>query len=91
MLIPDVVIHRANRAATSRLGNPSWYLITNIGPIRTAANSSLGYSVENMIAPTYRAATAREVIGNPRATVTLETNARGYVIHVRDSRGDIIR
>lgn len=86
--IRDVAIFRADRARSSTLGNPSWVLHTDRGPYRTKSNASLGYGIENLMAPAHRPAEPHHVIGDNRPRVTLVTTAAGHVFGIIGADGN---
>jgi L-asparaginase II len=56
----------------------------------TKPNASLGYAVENLIAPTHTAPKPFQVIGNDDARVTLVTTAAGRVFDILGADGNRI-
>lgn len=42
-----VQVNDIRRGKTSRLGNPSWILDTNLGTFRTQTDGSVGYEIPN--------------------------------------------
>ena len=88
--ITDVTIYRAERGRTSSFCNPSWILHTSAGRYLTKPNASLGYAVENLIAPTRVSPKPYQVIGNYDARVTLVTTAAGRVFDILGADGNRI-
>ena len=88
--VTDVTIYRAERGRVSSFGNPSWVLHTSAGRFTTKANASLGYAVENLIAPTQTAPKPWQVIGDDDAQVTLVTTAAGRVFDILGADGNRI-
>lgn len=78
--IDDVVIVRAERTTNSGSGNPGWRFHTSAGPFLMAADSALGYAVENLTWSRYGRNVGVKVIGNPsEPRVTLLTYPNGRV------------